>query len=184
MKNAILLLIVALLVFGCADKHGNRDEEAVARKLFDALRDRNADTFSACIVTAEDVEYVMTFFSMNSDEYQALTLEEKHEFERLFQGRVEEMQREWQSGFESMIEQVEALWESEDIEWEDIRYDGFESAFGDFEIAYMPRYGEFNILFHHGDRKYRLRTDGTVKIHDRWKLQLGEITLEAIDDTA
>ncbi len=170
------------MIAGCAEQRGSRDEETVARMMFEALREKDAGKIGACIVTSEDVEYVMTFFSQNTKEYQAMTLEEKHEFELLFQQRVEQVQTEWLDHYEAMIDQIDDILRDNDIEWKKIRYDGYKTAYSDFEIEYMPRYGEFGLLFHQGHHSFRLNTDGIVKIHDQWKLQLGEFTIEAIEN--
>ena len=178
MKKTLAILALALTLVACGRSTDSRDERGFANRLFHALKQQDPSKFGTNIINADDVEYSMTFFSRNTSEYQAMTLEEKHDFEILFQKRIEEMLVAHSDQTRHMIAQLQTLLEDKSVPWSKIRFDGYEAAFADNEIDYMPRYGEYNILFHAGRKKYRLHTDGIVKIHDTWKLQLGDLSLE------
>ncbi len=184
MKKAMFFLIPLLLLIGCGGGNSDRGEEALARKICEALHAQRVETIGTCIISEADLEYLMTYFSLNTREYQAMTLEEKRQFEALFQKRLDEMKIAYNDQYERMVDQIDQLLQYSGFDWDKLRFEEYLVAFPDREIEYMPRYGEFVVRFSIGKQNYSLHTDGIVKVKGEWKLQMGEFILEEVDDDA
>jgi hypothetical protein len=167
------ILTILPLLFGCKQTESTTGD--LARQTFEAIRSGDEKAFSQLLVSKSEYRYLVSQMK-RSREYHDFSPEQKKAFLRqtldiarkykVTQAKTLERFRNAQSHGTTDLH----------IDWSKVQYDTLRTYEGSMFMG-IPRYDEFQVLFHADSTSFCLQIDGIIQVNKSWKLVANKLVI-------